>query len=68
MFEAFAIRLLKATQTVEGARKILHIGWETTWSILERAVERGQARKQSARCLTSASTRSHSKKARTTSR
>ena len=27
MFEAFAIRLLQATQTVEGARKILHIGW-----------------------------------------
>ena len=41
MFEAFAIRLLKATQTVEGARTILRIGWEATWSILERAVERG---------------------------
>ena len=47
MFEAFAIRLLKATQTVEGARTILRIGWEATWSILERAVERGQARKKS---------------------
>ena len=47
-FEAFAIRLLKATQTVEGARTILRIGREATWSILERAVERGQARKQSA--------------------
>ncbi len=39
--------MLKATQTVEGARKILRIGWGATWSILERAVERGQARKQS---------------------
>lgn len=48
MFEAFAISLLKATQTVEGARRILRIGWEATWGILERAVERGQARKQSA--------------------
>ncbi|QEG22778.1 ISL3 family transposase [Mariniblastus fucicola] len=47
MFEAFAIRLLKATQTIEGARTILRTGWEATWTILERAVERGQARKQS---------------------
>lgn len=46
MFESFAITLLKATQTVEGARSILGIGWEATWSILERAVERGLARKQ----------------------
>jgi transposase len=45
MFESFAITLLKATQTVEGARSILGIGWEATWSILERAVERGLARK-----------------------
>lgn len=47
MFESFAITLLKATQTIEGARSILRIGWEATWSILERAVERGLARKHS---------------------
>jgi transposase len=47
MFEAFAITLLQATQTVEGARAILGLGWHATWQILERAVERGQARKHS---------------------
>ena len=31
MFEVFAIRLLKATQTIEGARRILRTGWEATW-------------------------------------
>lgn len=47
MFESFAIKLLQATQTVEGARSILGISWDATWRILERAVARGQARKQS---------------------
>ena len=46
MFEAFAIKLLKATQNVKGASQILRIGWEATWRIMERAVSRGKARKQ----------------------
>lgn len=47
LFESFAISLLRATQTVEGARKILQLSWSATWRILERAVERGKARKHS---------------------
>ncbi len=46
IFEAFAIELLKATQNVKGASRILRIGWEATWRIMQRAVARGKARKQ----------------------
>lgn len=46
LFEAFAIDLLRATQNVEGARKILRTGWEQTWNIIRRAVERGRLRKK----------------------
>lgn len=45
MFESFAIDVLLATQTVQGAQTILQTSWDETWGILERAVERGKARK-----------------------
>ena len=45
LFERFSIDVLLATQTVQGAQGILRITWDETWGILERAVERGRARK-----------------------
>ena len=45
MFERFSIDVLLATQTVQGAQGILRITWDEAWGILERAVERGRARK-----------------------
>ena len=45
-FERFAIDVLLATQTVTGAMSILRTGWDQTWNIIQRAVRRGQARKQ----------------------
>lgn len=46
LFERFAIEVLLATQNVKGAMGILRTKWDQTWSIVERAVARGQARKQ----------------------
>jgi transposase len=46
LFERFAIQVLLATQTVKGAMAILRTKWDQTWSIVERAVARGKARKQ----------------------
>jgi len=46
LFERFAIDVLLATQNVKGAQSILQTGWEQTWNILRRAVDRGQLRKQ----------------------
>lgn len=46
LFERFAIDLLRATQTVTGAMNILGTKWEQTWNILQRAVQRGQDRKE----------------------
>ena len=45
MFVRFAIDVLLATQTVEGASSLLRTSWDETWSILEKAVARGKARK-----------------------
>ena len=45
LFERFAIDVLLATQTVQGAQGILKTSWDETWGILRRAVARGQARK-----------------------
>ncbi len=44
-FERFAIDVLQATQTIEGAQGILQTSWDETWHILKRAVRRGKARK-----------------------
>jgi transposase len=46
LFERFAIDVLLATQTVTGAMAILGTKWDQTWGIIQRAVARGQARKQ----------------------
>ena len=46
LFERFAIDVLLATQTVTGAMLILRTGWDQTWNIIQRAVARGQLRKQ----------------------
>ena len=45
MFERFAIEVLLMTQTVKGAMTILRLQWDATWHIIERAVDRGKARK-----------------------
>ncbi len=45
LFERFPIDVLLATQNVKGAQSILGTGWEQTWNIARRAVERGQLRK-----------------------
>ena len=45
-FERFAIQVLLATQNVKGAMSILRTKWDPTWSIVERAVARGKARKE----------------------
>ena len=46
LFERLAIDILLATQTVTGAMAILGTKWDQTWGIIQRAVARGQARKQ----------------------
>lgn len=44
-FERFAIDVLLATQTVQGATGILRTSWDETWHIVKKAVARGKARK-----------------------
>jgi transposase len=46
MFEAFAIRVLKAARSVEEARKLLDLNWHQVNAIKARAVERGLARRK----------------------
>jgi len=41
MFEAFAIRVLQATSSIERARSLLGLGWEALHRIMQSAVERG---------------------------
>lgn len=47
MFEAFAVRVLKAARSVEEARKLLNLNWHQVEAIKTRAVERGLGRRQS---------------------
>jgi transposase len=44
LFERFAIDVLKHTNT-QAARTILRISWDEAWHLMERAVQRGLARK-----------------------
>lgn len=44
LFERFAIDVLLSTQNIKGAQVILRTGWEQTWNILSRAVDRGRLR------------------------
>lgn len=46
LFERLAIDVLLATQTVTGAMSILRTNWDQTWNLLQRAVRRGQDRKE----------------------
>lgn len=45
MFEAFAIKVLKAARSVEEARKLLKLNWHQVNTIKARAVERGLSRR-----------------------
>lgn len=45
MFEAFAIRVLQASSSVERARELLNLSWGGVHRIMERAVERGLAKR-----------------------
>ena len=45
LFERFAIDVLMATQTVQGAMGLLDTKWDQTWNIIVRAVRRGKNRK-----------------------
>lgn len=46
LFERFAIDVPLATQTVSGAMSILRTSWDETWYFVQRAVRRGQERKE----------------------
>lgn len=46
LFERLAIDVLKETDVL-GATRVLRISWDEAWHIMERAVGRGQARKES---------------------
>lgn len=45
LFEAFAIRVLQASRSIEEARKLLKLNWHQVEAIKRRAVERGLARR-----------------------
>jgi len=45
MFEAFAIRLLLTSQSVESARKLLKLSWHQVEAIKTQAVDRGLSRR-----------------------
>jgi transposase len=46
LFERFAIDVIHESATILGACRLLGIRWDACWGIMERAVRRGQARKQ----------------------
>jgi transposase len=46
LFERLAIDILLVTQTVTGAMGILRTSWDETWYFIQRAVRRGQERKE----------------------
>jgi transposase len=46
LFERLAIDVLLATQTVTGAMSLLRTSWDETWYFVQRAVRRGQDRKE----------------------
>lgn len=46
MFEAFAIQVLQAAANVKRAAVLLGLSWDAMHSIIERAVERGLARRE----------------------
>lgn len=46
LFEAFALRVLQASRSVEEARKLLKLNWHQVEAIKARGVERGLARRE----------------------
>ena len=46
MFEAFAIRVLQACETVKSGAGLLRLDWHSAHQIMERAVERGLRRRK----------------------
>jgi transposase len=46
LMERFIIQALVACQTTKGACALLRISWDQAWHVAERAVARGQARKE----------------------
>ena len=46
MFEAFAIRVLKAASNVKRAAQLLDLSWDTVHHLMERAVDRGLERRE----------------------
>ena len=46
MFEVFAIEVLEAASSVSAAAMLLGLSWDSAHTIMERAVERGLARRQ----------------------
>ena len=46
LFEAFAIRVLQASRSTQAAGDLLGINWHQIQTIMERAVERGLARRE----------------------
>ena len=43
-FESFVIRVAKEC-SIEATARLCNLGWEQSWNVLERAVERGRSRK-----------------------
>lgn len=46
LMERFVIDVLQQCATVEGAGRILRMSWDEVWGVMNRAVARGQRRKQ----------------------
>lgn len=47
MFESFAIQVIRASRSIEEARKLLKLNWHQVEAIKRRAVERGLSRRDS---------------------
>lgn len=46
-FEALALAVIQACRSIEDARRLLRLSWDSAQRIIRRAVERGMARRQS---------------------
>ena len=46
LMERLVIDVLRQCATVEGACRLMRVSWDEAWGVMERAVTRGQARKQ----------------------
>lgn len=45
-FEALALAVIQASRSIEDARRLLRLSWDSAQSIIRRGVERGMARRQ----------------------